>query len=113
MDTIERAYEKPANAYTSLTQSRRRAVAKRGGVNPDRIASVVTLGSPIRGVRASVGVGLAERVRLKIYNRRHSFRRTSRTSPMLHSRCMWPVRREGFPKTSGSRRSYEDDALVD
>lgn len=103
MDTVERAHEKTGKRVHLIGHSLGGVLSRSAAVlHPDRIATVVTLGSPIRGVRVHPWVlGAAEQVRQKIYNRRHLFPPHKPHDHQCYtSRCMcgfsctW---REGFP----------------
>jgi pimeloyl-ACP methyl ester carboxylesterase len=120
MDTIERAYEKTGKRVHLIGHSLGGVLSRSAAVlQPDRIASVITLGAPIRGVRVHPWVlGSAERVRKKIYNRRHLFPAhkphdlqcyTSRC--MCGFSCTW---REEFPENVRQAAIYtKTDGIVD
>ncbi|MCC6796531.1 MAG: alpha/beta fold hydrolase [Candidatus Hydrogenedentes bacterium] len=120
MKTVERAFNKTGKRVHVIGHSLGGVLSRSAAVlHPDKIASVITLGSPIRGVRVHPWVlNNAERVRQKIYNRRHLF---PAHKPHDHacytSRCMcgfsctW---REGFPEDVRQAAIYtKTDGIVD
>lgn len=118
--TVERAYEQTGKRVHLIGHSLGGVLSRSAAVlHPDRIATVITLGSPIRGVRVHPWVlGTAERVRQKIYHRRHLFPAhkphdlqcyTARC--MCGFSCTW---RDEFPETVREAAVYtKTDGIVD
>ncbi|MDZ4860486.1 MAG: alpha/beta hydrolase [Candidatus Hydrogenedentes bacterium] len=87
--------------------------------HPDVVAGVITLGSPVRGVRVHPWVlGSAERVRKRIHNRRHLFPAQTPHEPGCYTSkcacgfsCTW---RESFPDTVRETAIFtKTDGIVD
>jgi len=88
-------------------------------LHPDLVASVITLGSPVRGVRVHPWVlGSAERIRKQIYNRRHLFPPHKPHEPDCYTSrcacgfsCTW---RDEFPDTVRETAIFtKTDGIVD
>ncbi|GMU93076.1 MAG: hypothetical protein AMXMBFR4_21340 [Candidatus Hydrogenedentota bacterium] len=120
LDTIERAYEKTRRKVHVVGHSLG-GVLSRGAavIRPERIATVITLGSPYRGVRVHPWVlNTAELIRKRIYDRKHLFPSHKPHEPDCYTSrcacgfaCTW---REAFPDSVRQVAVYtKTDGIVD
>lgn len=120
LDTVGRAFEKTGKKVQLIGHSLGGVLARGAAVvHPELIRTVITLGSPYRGVRVHPWVlGTAELVRQRIYHRRHLFPLgkpyeedcyTSRCA--CGFACNW---RNGFPDSVRQVAIYtKSDGIVD